>query len=284
MCNVALRTSVIALVMAGFLGACSGAEQADRRSTAGQGNTQTNTVAVEPVPVVTARMKEDWQVWKADLTAPPLSVKEHRALLRSVRECWSAPEEGPRVELRVLFDRLGSATGAEVLDSEAMARDPLYREVAASARRALEDCGRLPLPAEKYETWREIVFSFYPSGNGRWPAPLAEHPGSAISDPDLRAAADGVRQRLEPCWNPPADLLGAEGLVVQLRLTLEPDGSVQRIEMLDNARMKDPEFKAAAEAAVSAVRSCSPLPLPSTSYANWRTLVLVFDPSQLLQQ
>ncbi len=69
-----------------------------------------------------------------------------------------------------------------------------------------------------------------------------------------------------------------------MRLTLDPDGSVQRIEMLDKSRMEDPDFKAAAEAAVSAVRNCSPLSLPSSSYAKWRILVLVFDPSELLQQ
>lgn len=134
--TAALRIILLALLMAGFLGACSGVKQADRRSTAGRANTQISTAAVEPVPVVTARMKEDWQVWRADLAAPPLSVKEHQALLRSVRECWADPGEAPRVELRVMFDRLGSATGAEVLDTEAMARDPLYRKVAASARRA----------------------------------------------------------------------------------------------------------------------------------------------------
>jgi colicin import membrane protein len=49
---------------------------------------------------------------------------------------------------------------------------------------------------------------------------------------------------------------------------------------MDAARMgNDPVFRAFAESAVRAVRSCSPLKLPPESYQVWRNIIFNFDPS-----
>jgi colicin import membrane protein len=49
---------------------------------------------------------------------------------------------------------------------------------------------------------------------------------------------------------------------------------------MDAARMSsDPVFRAFAESAVRAVRSCSPLKLPPESYQVWRNIIFNFDPS-----
>jgi colicin import membrane protein len=44
----------------------------------------------------------------------------------------------------------------------------------------------------------------------------------------------------------------------------------------------DALFRIAAEAAVRAVRECSPFDLPADRYAAWRVITWEFDPSQMM--
>ena len=46
------------------------------------------------------------------------------------------------------------------MDIDSYKRDPIYRAVADSARHAVRDCSPLPLPKNKYESWKTFVFNF----------------------------------------------------------------------------------------------------------------------------
>lgn len=94
-----------------------------------------------------------------------------------------------------------------------------------------------------------------------------------------------MRQQIEQCWVVPAGAREAENLVVQLRVEMNPDGTVRTAEIQDRARMaSDSFYRAAAESARRAVLNprCSPLRLPPEKYNAWKTLVLNFDPKEMV--
>ena len=238
---------------------------------------------------VEARMNEVWLPWSADKQALPLTGAEYRTLQRRLLSCWRPPAEsieaaGPAAELRVLFDRIGFPTGSEIINPELMALDPLFRDVALSARQAIADCGRLPLPQEKYETWRETVFFFDPSGQLSRPSGRVFRSGADGADMLHIREIDSVRTQIMPCWNPPAGAPNAKDLFVEVRLFLAPNGEVKRIDLLDPERAKsDRSHRVAAQAAVRAVKRCTPLTgLPPSKYEHWKMMVLRFDPSELI--
>ena len=49
-----------------------------------------------------------------------------------------------------------------IQDEGRLAQDPTFRAVAESARRAVDKCSPLNLPAGKYAVWRDIVMTFHP--------------------------------------------------------------------------------------------------------------------------
>jgi outer membrane biosynthesis protein TonB len=75
---------------------------------------------------------------------------------------------------------------------------------------------------------------------------------------------ESIRQQIYPHWSVPGGITGAENLVVELRITLQEDGTVTNIQILDQARCQtDPQYRAAAESARRAVRIASPLKIPA---------------------
>ena len=65
-----------------------------------------------------------------------------------------------RLRIQVRPDRTVQQVTIE--DRRAHGRDPIFRAVAESARRAVDRCSPLQLPPGKYAIWRDIVMSFYP--------------------------------------------------------------------------------------------------------------------------
>jgi hypothetical protein len=49
-----------------------------------------------------------------------------------------------------------------IIDQGRLNDDPTYRTVAESARRAVDRCGKLNLPNDKYSLWRDINMTFRP--------------------------------------------------------------------------------------------------------------------------
>lgn len=91
---------------------------------------------------------------------------------------------------------------------------------------------------------------------------------------------DALRARISQCWNPPIGGLGADAIKVKLRLRLRQDGALTREPEVVN-RAGSPYFRAAADAAVRAVMLCQPYELPSKKYAQWRDMILNFDPKEM---
>jgi outer membrane biosynthesis protein TonB len=91
---------------------------------------------------------------------------------------------------------------------------------------------------------------------------------------------DALRARIAQCWSPPPGGLGAEQIVVKLRLKLNEDGTLVGYPSVANSGAS-PFFQAAADSAVRAVYQCQPYALPSDKYALWRDMILNFDPSDM---
>ena len=96
---------------------------------------------------------------------------------------------------------------------------------------------------------------------------------------------DAFKYQLEPCWNVPAGAKFAENLAVEIRVSMNRDGTVNKSSVLDRGRYnRDSAFRAAADSALRALRNprCSPLKLPSEKYEQWKSIVINFDPQQML--
>ena len=105
--------------------------------------------------------------------------------------------------------------------------------------------------------------------------------GSQLTASEL----DMVRQQIARCWNVPAGARDAKDLVVEIRVTVDPDGNVRQATIVDQGRLGgDPFFRAAAESARRAFFNpqCRPLRLPAEKYAIWKDLVVDFSPKDIL--
>jgi len=89
------------------------------------------------------------------------------ALRSAIEQCWSVPIGlSDAVDMRVTVTMRLSPDGAldgkptvEATGGEQAAR----RAFAGSARRAVMKCSPYTLPADKYDTWAEVVVNFDPS-------------------------------------------------------------------------------------------------------------------------
>lgn len=91
-----------------------------------------------------------------------------------------------------------------------------------------------------------------------------------------------LNSQLTQCWRLPAGGGGTDTPVVVLTWRLKPDGALDgepRVVQPQNS----PLFQVAAEAAIRAVKACSPFQLPPDRYQNWREIVnWEFDPRKML--
>ena len=103
-----------------------------------------------------------------------------------------------------------------------------------------------------------------------------------VSEIPLTASEeDGIRGQIERNWNL-GSLAGAPdltGMLVEVRITLQPDGTVTRAEVINSGM--SPMFRQASEGAVRAVMISSPLQLPPGK--TYTSMVLRFRPDQVVQ-
>ncbi len=93
---------------------------------------------------------------------------------------------------------------------------------------------------------------------------------------------DAFRAQISRCWNPPIGGLGADRLVVRMRLKLKRDGMLASPPQLMNSQ-SSPFFAAASDAALRAVWQCQPYEMPVNKYSVWSDMVLNFDPREMFQ-
>ena len=96
-----------------------------------------------------------------------LTMSEMEAVMRQIHGCWAVPPSAvgrkdlvSQLQVKVGPDR--NVQEVTIKDQARLERDPMFRSVAESAKRAVENCGTLDLPPEKYSAWRDILMSFDP--------------------------------------------------------------------------------------------------------------------------
>jgi outer membrane biosynthesis protein TonB len=99
--------------------------------------------------------------------------------------------------------------------------------------------------------------------------------------------SDAIKRQIERCWLVPA-AIGAkdiEEMMVQVRLKLNPDGTLRESRIVDRFRMEtNATYKAVAESALRAIRNprCSRFNLPLQKFDVWKDMVLRFNPSEMV--
>lgn len=91
---------------------------------------------------------------------------------------------------------------------------------------------------------------------------------------------DALRAKIAQCWSPPPGGLGADAIIVKVRLQLNEDGSLSGYPSVANSG-SSPFFQAAADSAVRAVYQCQPYTLPPDKFSVWSDMILTFDPRQM---
>ncbi|GAB3437757.1 TonB C-terminal domain-containing protein [Insolitispirillum peregrinum] len=122
------------------------------------------------------------------------------------------------------------------------------------------------------------------------PAPQAAVSGARIQNAPLAAQAtmsekDAIRAQVEQNWSFDPGAKGIESMVVVLRITINPDGSVLDVRLEPESQSRynsDTAFRAIADGAIRATRRASPLKYPTEKYATFQTMVLSFTPSSRL--
>ena len=97
----------------------------------------------------------------------PLGVSELDRLRAHISGCWEPPvgakgADQLKVDIQVKLEKDGTVRKAEIADRSRYSSDVQYRAAANAARRAVLACQPLPLPPEKYQTWKEFIFGFDP--------------------------------------------------------------------------------------------------------------------------
>ncbi len=109
--------------------------------------------------------------------------------------------------------------------------------------------------------------------------------GPALSTRLTITEEDALRRQIEQCWNPPIGARDAQNLIVEVIIDVNMDRTVANADVVDKGRYaSDPFFRAAADAAIRALRNprCSPLELAPDKYEQWKRINFTFDPRDML--
>ena len=96
---------------------------------------------------------------------------------------------------------------------------------------------------------------------------------------------DALKAQLFGCWSIPLGLPLSDDMLVRIKLNLNPDGSIDKMEMLDHVKMNTPgkeKFRTLADSVRRAVQLCNPLRVPATGYERWKKMILNFDAREMM--
>ena len=95
-----------------------------------------------------------------------------------------------------------------------------------------------------------------------------------------------LQAQIFTCWSIPLGLpFAPEDMLVRIKLSLKPDGSIEDMEMLDHVKMNTPgkeRFRTLADSVRRAVQICNPLRVPASGYERWKNIIFNFDASEML--
>ncbi len=118
--------------------------------------------------------KTDYEVAEKTSKGPfntdrPLSLNIKDAIRHQIEQCWNPPAGNRdaaklQVLLRISFKEDGAVANVKVLDSGRYNSDELYKVAADAAVRAVYKASPLQgLPANQYNSWKELELNFNPS-------------------------------------------------------------------------------------------------------------------------
>ena len=91
-----------------------------------------------------------------------------------------------------------------------------------------------------------------------------------------------LKKHISNFWTPPIGAAGAENLIVDIFMEFNKEGYVLKAEWVNRGMNSNNSFyKAAANAAIRAVKDAEPMPLPVSKFKEWRTLTFRFDPATM---
>lgn len=113
------------------------------------------------------KVKSDRQNYDPEV---PLSISEVDAIRSQIERCWSVPAGAKdahelKINLYLELAEDGTVLNVELADDikSRYNSDSFFRAAADSAIRAVQKCSPLKnLPADKYQTWRDIYMTFDP--------------------------------------------------------------------------------------------------------------------------
>jgi len=108
-------------------------------------------------------------------------------------------------------------------------------------------------------------------------APPSSQPKAPLGSQLTASDIDLVREQLRPCFNPPFGAKESPDLVADIRVVMNPDGTVQQANLVDTGRYGgDQVYRALADSGIRALKNprCSPLPLPADRFDLWKTFIL----------
>ena len=97
---------------------------------------------------------------------------------------------------------------------------------------------------------------------------------------------DALKAQIFSCWSIPLGLPLSNDMLVRIKLNLKPDGTIEKMEMLDHVKMNTPgkeKFRTLADSVRRAVQLCNPLRVPTTGYERWKNMILNFDAREMLE-
>ena len=127
-------------------------------------------VSKRPTPVEPQWIQEDEDNKLRTLQmADRATLSERDAISAHIENCWRIDpgKEGIRdltVDIRVSILPDGSVRQAIIEDTGRYFSEPLFRTFADSARTAVLSCSNIPISPQRFETFKEIVFTFTPQG------------------------------------------------------------------------------------------------------------------------
>lgn len=161
-------------------------------------------------------------------------------------------------------------------------RKPKPPDPFASVLKTVEELKSRPKAADKKEDKEEKKKESFESMMAKVLVRNAPRHNSLL--PVTISEIDFLRQQIGRCWNLPAGAKDAEDLVIEIRVDMNPDGTVNSARIVDRGRMTvDPFFRSAAESALRAVlnRRCQPFKLPAEKYDIWKLMILSFNPKEM---
>lgn len=108
----------------------------------------------------------------------------------------------------------------------------------------------------------------------------AENP-QRISETLSISEIDGLRRKIESCWQVVAGIDGAQDVRIQVLMNLSPAGEIEGDLRVDATGGTDRARNTLADSVRRAVLRCAPYDLPLDKYGEWAKVVLNFDPSNM---